>query len=114
MKIIKQEIKEKPRKLTAKWTVTMGSSSPTLDEEIIDDVYREIQEEIDWEIMCEMMVKLGYTKVEMKWPKRMSELEAHEIKEWCRENLQGTYQARGNIWLFAREKDASMFILKWS
>lgn len=114
MNIIKQEIKEKSRKLTAKWTVTYETMEPDLKREIEDELANTLKEEIDWGIMCDMMVKLGYTKVEMKWPERINEVLAHEIKEWCRATLQGHYQGRSNIWLFAKEKDAVLFSLRWA
>jgi len=81
---------------------------------IKQDLAKTLQEETDWEIMCDMMIKLGYTKVEIKWPARMHETQIYEIKKWCRENLQGNHQGRGSIWMFEKEKDASMFILRWS
>lgn len=114
MNIVKQEIKEKARKLKAHWTVTLESKDSDISKEVEDELARTIQEEIDWEIMCDMMVKLGYTKIEMKWPDRIDEVIAHNIKEWCRENLQGHYQGRKNIWLFADEKDAVLFSLRWA
>lgn len=114
MNIIKQEVKAKSRKLMAKWTVTYETMEPEIKEVIEGELAKTLQEEIDWEIMCDMMVTLGYTKVEMKWSEMMNEVEAHMIKEWCRENLQGHYQGRGKIWMFEKEKDASMFILRWS
>jgi hypothetical protein len=50
----------------------------------------------------------------MSWGNRIDETKAHEVKEWCKENLQGDYKGRGNIWMFAKEKDAVLFSLKWS
>lgn len=85
-----------------------------IEEEIVNTMAKEIQEEIDWEIMCDMMIALGWTKVKMTWPDRMTEAMAHTIKEWCRENLKGHYQGRGTTWIFDRKEDAVWFTLKWS
>lgn len=84
------------------------------EETIVEDMAKLIQEEIDWEIMCDMMKTIGWTEVKMTWDGYMKESDAHMIKEWCKANLTGMYRARGNTWVFAKEKDASMFILKWS
>lgn len=81
---------------------------------MVEDMSRMIQEEIDWQIMCDIMKTLGWTEVKMPWDGYMTDLDAHVLKEWCKENLQGNYNARGNTWMFQHEKDASMFILKWS
>lgn len=84
-----------------------------IEEQIVDAMAREIQEEIDWEIMCDMMKSIGWTTVKLKWP-RMTESLAHEIKEWCRTNLTGIYRARGRTWMFSKEKDAVLFSLRWA
>ncbi len=81
---------------------------------MVEDMSRMIQEEIDWQIMCDMIKTIGWTEVKMPWDGFMTDSDAHMIKEWCRKNLQGMYRARGRTWMFANEKDASMFILKWS
>ncbi len=109
MNIEKIQINAKPRKLKAKWTVTLGHG----ETEISEDLSRQIQEEIDWEIMCDMMRSMGWTVVKMPWDGYMTDSDAHVLKEWCTANLQGNYNARGNTWVFEKEKDASMFILRW-
>ncbi len=115
MNIIKQEIKEKTHKLNAKWTFELDKAQvPNIAKEALNDLSKTIQEEIDWEIMCEMLKKFGYSKVEMKWPDRINEVQAHMIKEWCRANLKGHYQGRSNIWMFEKEQDAVLFSLRWS
>jgi hypothetical protein len=84
------------------------------EETMVEDMAKMIQEEIDWEIMCDMLKTIGWTEVKMKWSDRMNELQAHHIKEWCRTNLSGIYRGRGSIWMFSKEKDAVLFSLKWS
>ena len=36
-----------------------------------------------------------------------------EIEEWANENLGGLYRRLGTNWIFQREVDASMFIMRW-
>lgn len=97
-----------------KWTVTLEHSDPKVNPGMEEEVAKILQEEIDWEIMQDIMVRVGWTKIEMDWPARTSETALHEIKEWCRANLQGHYNGRAKIWLFEKEKDAVMFSLRWS
>ena len=81
---------------------------------MVTELAQELLEELNWEVMIDIMTEHGWTKIEMGWPHRMSEQDAHEIKEWCRDNLQGNYNGRAKIWLFEKEKDATMFMLRWS
>ncbi len=84
-----------------------------LDDSIANEISKEIQNEIDFGIICSMYKELGWTEVKIDWP-RMTENLAHEIKEWNLENLKGVYHGRGPTWLFEKEHDATMFILKWA
>lgn len=112
MKIIKQEIKEKSRKLTAKWTLNQEYGPTSIHNDLIADMSQTIQEEIDWEIMCDLMKSIGWTQIDLE-KDRMSDSKVHKIKEWCRTNLTGIYRARGRTWIFSKEKDAVLFSLKW-
>ena len=117
MKIIKQKIEKQSQQLQARWTVTLdalNSTDEAYDKLIEKELAKTLQEEIDWEVMIDIMTEIGWTKIEMKWPHQMSARDAHEVKEWCRANLKGNYQGRQRIWLFEKEKDASMFALRWS
>jgi ssRNA-specific RNase YbeY (16S rRNA maturation enzyme) len=94
--------------------IVKAMTPPDIQKEIADTMAKEIQEEIDWEIMMGMIEGLGYKHIVMKWPERMNEIQAHEIKEWCKSNLDDHFMGRGKDWLFKSEKDATMFILRWS
>ena len=112
MNITKQQIEEKSRKLASKWTVTLEHGDADYNANY-EEVAKVLQEEIDWEVMIDIMTEAGWTKIEMSWPHRMSAVDAYEVKEWCRANLQGHYQGRARIWLFEKEQDATMFVLRW-
>lgn len=114
MKITKQEVKEKSKKLSTKWTVTLECGDGSVSADLEEEVAKILQEEIDWEIMMDMLTQLSWTKVQVDFPERMAENDAHQIKEWCRANLHGNYKGRANIWLFELQEDAVMFTLKWS
>lgn len=83
------------------------------EQEVIDEMSKILQEEIDWEIMCQIMKEIGWTEITTSWDIKSLE-ETYEIKEWCEMNLKGHRKGRGKTWLFELEKDASMFALRWA
>ena len=85
-----------------------------VQQEMMDVLAKEIQEEIDWGMMLEIMKATGWTHVQMPWPGTMNSGRAHEIKEWCKYNCVGHYKGRGNDWLFENKEEAVMFKLRWS
>lgn len=101
--------KHKPVKLKTTWTVSLEQDVPDISEEAV----KILQEEIDWEVLCSFLKEVGWSEVKLEWP-RMTESLAHEIKEWSKANLKGHYKGRGRTWIFEKEKDASMFILRWA
>lgn len=85
-----------------------------LEDTISGRMAKQLQEEIDWEVLCSFLNDTGWTKVKIEWPKNMTEAGAHEISEWCRANLKGEYKGRGHTWIFENGKDATIFLLKWT
>jgi hypothetical protein len=113
MNIIKTEIKEKSKKFQAAWTVAYKTLQPQYSEELENTLAKTLQEEIDWEIVMDTLKEVGYTHVKMSWTSRVQESRAHEIKQWCQENLSDHYSGRGQDWLFKSKEDAVMFRLRF-
>jgi hypothetical protein len=82
-----------------------------LANEISDTLVKELQEELDWQIM--MSVLMDYTHIKLSGPVRIDESKANEMKQWCKDNLKDQYYARGNDWLFKDKCDAEWFVLRW-
>jgi hypothetical protein len=114
MNTIKKEIKEKSRKLQGTWTAFNEPAQPEYSKDLVDEMAKTLREEIDWEIAMNMFKEVGYTHITMPWPDRMDEAQAHEIKTWCLTNLAEHFFGRGPDWLFKNEKDATLFVLRWS
>ena len=96
MKMKNQKYKIRSAALKAKW------------KQINEKFANIFQEEIDWEVLSTLLVEHGWTKVDIS-------LDAMYIAEkWVEENIQCKYKVRGTTWLFESEKDATMFILRWS
>jgi hypothetical protein len=104
----KQKIQMRSAALKAKWTQINEKSAKIFQEEIEWEVLKIFQEEIDWEVLTTLLVEHGWTKVEI------SQDGMYMVKKWVGENIQGKYKVRGTTWLFESEKDATMFILRWS
>ena len=116
MKIIKQKIEKQSQQLQARWTVTLdalNSTDEAYDKVIEKELAKTLQEEIDWEITCDLMKQCGWTVVKTSWNSKSIE-EAYELREWCDKHLTGHRKGRGDTWLFEKEKDASMFIMRWA
>lgn len=84
-----------------------------LEDEFSAEMSRQIQEEIDWEILCELMKMSGWTQIKTSWEMKSLE-EMYELKTWCESSLKGHRKGRGNTWLFELEKDAAKFALRWA
>ena len=78
-----------------------------------DELAKTLQEEIDWEVMIDILTEIGWTKIETTWSCQSVE-DAYELKEWCSRNIEDHYKARGKTWIFAKEKDAVKFSLRWA
>jgi len=84
--------------------------------DILSDQYAgmladEIQKEIDNEIMIDMLVLGGWTKVELERLK--DRYESIDIEQWIDENCTGKHAKLGRTFVFEKKQDAEWFILKW-
>lgn len=86
-----------------------------LQEAVMEDMAKQlaknIQEEIDFQILSDMLVSMGWHKMEFE-PMREEE-EAAEIKEWIKTSCKGNVKSYGSNWLFENEKDMVWFMLRW-
>ena len=81
-----------------------------LENEIINDLAKNIATEMDQHILMGFMIELGWREVIVN-PWIHGNLE--EILDWTKLNVKGHTMHMGNRWLFEDEKDATMFTLKW-
>jgi hypothetical protein len=82
-----------------------------LVEDIAGEMSRAITEEIDREIMLDMLVATGWTKVELERLK--DRYESIDIELWIDENCTGKHTKLGRTFVFEKKQDAEWFILKW-
>lgn len=91
-------------------TVSM-TTSDILSDQYAGMMADEIQKEIDNEIMIDMLVLGGWTKVELERLKGRHE--SIDIEEWVNENCTGKHTKLGRTFVFEKKQDAEWFILKW-
>ena len=103
-------VKQKSQELKARWSMELKViEAQQLKTQFEIECAKILQEEIDWEILSTLLVEKGWTKVEEISPSPM-----YIVGKWVKDNIQGKYKVRGTTWLFESEKDATMFILRWS
>ena len=83
----------------------------SLAEQMIDEMTKEIQRDIDREVMWGMLTQIGWTRVMLSSETAM--VKATEIKEWLAVNCKKSYEKHKQDFLFEDNKDAVNFILKW-
>ena len=93
--------------------IARAMTPPDLQQELMEKIAKDMAEDIDWKVMSGFLKEIGWIEIKIEWP-RMTEGLAHEIKAWCRSNIKGHYKAQGRTWMFEEQKDATMFILRWS
>jgi hypothetical protein len=102
-------IRQKERKFSANWTVNSSIGTNTfIDDHLVKTLTDEIQKEIDFSILSDLLSEVGWTEIKFTPSGRY-----FEIDKWCEENTAGV-RGYGSRWLFKDEKDITMFILRWS
>jgi len=82
-----------------------------LEDEIIIELSTGMHSEIDFQILSDILVNLGWKKVSLN---RFNNNEhAVDIKLWLEEHTCGVWQCRGSTFVFQNHGDAVNFTLKW-
>lgn len=84
---------------------------PDLVAEAARNCAKQLQEEIDWSIICDMLESMGWHIIEFE--PQMPEAEAYKIKDWIDKNCKGKVQSKFDKFVFEQESDAVNFVLKW-
>jgi hypothetical protein len=84
----------------------------TLEEEIATKLSNEIAKHIDFEILLDVLIACGWTKVDLKFP--LNRKRSIDILEWCEENTREKYKRHDSTFIFEDQGDAINFTLRWS
>ena len=106
IKIVRTQIEAKSRKLAASWTVDVET-------EIMTIMGRDIQRDIDWEVLCE--IDPGRKNwIGIPFSKSARAAGDAAIEAWAKETFPGGYYVFSDRILFGRKEDAEFFMLRWS
>lgn len=83
----------------------------TLEEEIMEQMSKEIQKEIDFGLISDMLVYSGWVKIELETLE--SNTRAIDINEWIDINCKHKVSRLGRKFLFESSAEAEWFILRW-
>ena len=80
-----------------------------LEQEIADKLAKEISDQIDWNVLSEILISNGWTRVIREPIFNWNE----DVTGWLDTVRIGHVRSMGNEWLFEKEQDAIMFSLRW-
>jgi hypothetical protein len=83
----------------------------TLEEQMADKLGTQIAREIDRETLWGMLTELGWHRVMID--RLQDNKHAIDITLWLEENVKNPYERNGRDFIFAAERDAVNFILRW-
>jgi hypothetical protein len=106
IKIVKQQITEKSRKLKVSWTVDVET-------EIANLIGQDIQYEVDWQVLCDIDPDRKHW-IELDFSDTARKAGRDVIETWCKETFKHGYFVFSERIMFGREVDAEFFLLRWA
>lgn len=85
----------------------------SLEEKYANEMAKILEEEINWELLTDMMVAVGWTKVELDSLQTYSELAAN-MNQWLHKEITSHWRRRGKTFIFEDRNEAALFKLTWS
>lgn len=82
-----------------------------LEDEIAKELSTQMQSEMDFNILSNMLVQLGWKKVVLT--RFFSRKHSVNVLMWCEEHIKHPFEHRGTAFVFQNEGDAVNFALKW-
>jgi hypothetical protein len=83
----------------------------TLEDEIAENLAKEMSDEIDFGIMKELLVESGWYVIELLT--LGSREQSIDIKDWVTKNCKKGFVSRGKTFVFKSKKEATWFSLRW-
>ena len=82
----------------------------SLQDKIISDIAKQMQQDIDGGIMSNILIEDGWTPVQFYFKNNN---QAVDIVLWLNRNCKNNWQRLGSNYLFKYRQDAEWFILRW-
>ena len=81
-----------------------------VEQDIINNAGKAIADEIDFTILTDMLIQIGWRKVILR---PMTWEDGFEIDAWTEKHIKGNFETMGLVWVFEDEEDANWFALRW-
>ena len=82
-----------------------------LREDIIDEITKDYAKQMDWEIVADCLVSVGWTNVKLN--RFRNNTEAVDIIDLINDNCTGEWKNLSTRYIFEKKQDAEWFILRW-
>jgi hypothetical protein len=82
-----------------------------LEQDILDDMGKEMAKEMDFHIIADMLVGIGWISVELN--RFQNNTQAVDINLWTEINCTGEWKNVSTRYIFEKKQDAEWFILRW-
>jgi hypothetical protein len=82
-----------------------------LQDEILTESSKRMAESIDFGIISDMLVAIGWTKVVLT---PMTHETSTAIDQWIDTKIKGRHKTLGLVWIFENQSDAVNFTLRWA
>jgi hypothetical protein len=89
----------------------VNKQNTILEQEIIEAKAKEMQKEIDREVLWSMLERLDWHRVIL--PVWNNNKQAVDVTVWAEENCESAYEHHGRDFIFESAKDATFFKLKF-
>ena len=81
-----------------------------IEEDILNKAGKRMADEIDFQILVDMLVQIGWRKVILS---PMTIEDGIEVDYWTAKHVKGNFETMGLVWVFEQEEDANWFALRW-
>lgn len=89
----------------------IGKQNSILEKEIIEAKAKEMQQELDREVLWGMLAGIGWSRVILS--RFVDNNHAIDITYWLKDNCKHAYERHGRDFMFESAKDANWFKLRW-
>lgn len=87
------------------------TATRVLEDQLMERASKQIADEIDFGVICDMLAIIGWTKVVLDT--LGSNERAWDIKDWLSTECKKEYKQRGRTFVFESKNEAALFKLTW-
>ena len=81
-----------------------------LREQVLNDLAQDMQASMDFDVLADVLISVGWTRLEIRYHSNQTWLEMHN---WADDVFVDEFLEHKGHWLIKSSKDATMFALRW-